>query len=146
MYPSKTPIANAWVAENLDLPRFEINKYTIKKEWKHLQDLLIEVDYSKEISILVGVEFPHLHLSRNIRIEKETEPIAILIPLGWVLMERKGNGDWVNTNLFLNETDNLSRMVEQFWVMESYGTNSKDSISLKPLQEQKGSGTSRKYG
>ena len=51
-------------------------------------------------------------------------------------MRGKGNGDCVNTNLLLNETDNLSRTAEQFWAMKSYGTVSKDSISLKPLQEQ----------
>ena len=83
--------------ENADLPRFKINKNTIKKEWKHLQALPIEVDNSKEISILIGADFLHLHLSRSARIGKETEPIAILTPLGWVLMGRKGNGDCVNT-------------------------------------------------
>ena len=119
------------------MPRFKINKNTIKKEWKHLQDLPIEVDNSKEISILIGADFPHLHLSRSVRIGKETEPIAVLTPLGWVLMGGKGNGDCVNTNLLLNEVDNLSRTVEQFWAMESYGTVSKDSVPLKPLQEQR---------
>ena len=31
--------------------------------------------------------------------------------------------------------DNLSRTVEQFWAIESYGTVGKNSISIKPLQE-----------
>ena len=133
MHASKIPIANAWLVENLDLPRFKINKNTIKQEWKHLQDLPIEVDNSKEISILIGADFPHLHLSRNVRIGKETEPIAILTPLEWVSVGGKENSDCVNTNMILNETDNSSRTVEQFWAMESYGTISKDSISLKPF-------------
>ena len=47
-------------------------------------------------------------------------------------MGGKGNSHCVNTNLILNEADNLSRTVEQFWAMESYGTVSKDSISPKP--------------
>ena len=38
---------------------------------EHLQDLLIEVDNSKEISILIGADFPFLHLSHNVRIGKE---------------------------------------------------------------------------
>ena len=33
-------------------------------------------------------------------------------------MGEKRNGDCVNTNLPLNEADNLSRTVEQFWAME----------------------------
>ena len=133
MHASKIPIANAWLVENLDLPRFKINKNTIKQEWKHLQDLPIEVDNSKEISILIGADFPHLHLSRNVRIGKETEPIAILTPLEWVSVGGQENSDCVNTNMILNETDNSSRTVEQFWAMESYGTISKVSISLKPF-------------
>ena len=62
---------------------------------------------------------------------------AILTPLGWVLMGGKKNGPCVNTNLLLNKTDKLSQTVEQFWAIESYGTVSKDGISLKPLQRQK---------
>ena len=58
--------SNAWVVENLDLPRFKINKNTIKKEWKHLPDLPTGVDNSKEISILIEADFFHLHLSRNV--------------------------------------------------------------------------------
>ena len=47
LHPSKIPIVKAWVIENLDLPRLKINKNTIKKEWKHLQDLPIEVNLYK---------------------------------------------------------------------------------------------------
>ena len=43
-YPSKISISNASIVENLDLLRFKINKNTIKKEWKHIQDLPTEVD------------------------------------------------------------------------------------------------------
>ena len=32
LHPSNIPISNAWVVENLDLPRFRINKITIKKD------------------------------------------------------------------------------------------------------------------
>ena len=105
LHSSKIPISNAWLVENLDLPRFKINKNTIKNEWKHLQDLLIEVDISKEISILIGADFHFLHLSYNVRIGKEMRQemrhkrwdIAILTPLGWVLMGGEGNGDCINT-------------------------------------------------
>ena len=58
--------------------------------------------------ILIGADFPHLHLNHNIRIGKETEPKVILTPLGWVLKGGKGNSDCVNTNLLLNEMANLS--------------------------------------
>ena len=85
-HPSKLPISNAWVIDSLDLPRFRINKDTFRNRWTHLQDIEIEVDDTQEISILIGADFPQLHVSQDVRIGKENEPIAILTPLGWVLM------------------------------------------------------------
>ena len=48
-HPSQILISNAKVVEHLDLPRFKINRNTISKQWKHLQDIQIEIDNSQEI-------------------------------------------------------------------------------------------------
>ena len=40
-------------------------------------------------------------------------------------------------NLSDNLTDNLSQTVPQFWAMESYGTVSEHSVSLKRLHKQR---------
>ena len=60
--PSKILVSNAWVVENLDLLRFTFNNNTIKKQWNYLQDIQIEADNSKEISILIVADYPHLHI------------------------------------------------------------------------------------
>ena len=60
--PSKILVSNAWVVENLDLLRFTFNNNTIKKQWNYLQDIQIEVDNSKEISILIVADYPYLHI------------------------------------------------------------------------------------
>ena len=77
-HPSKILILSAWVVENLDLPRFKINSNTtINKQWNHLQDIQIEVDNFQEISILMSADYSHLHISQDVRIGNDSEPIAI---------------------------------------------------------------------
>ena len=134
---SKILILNAWVVENLDLPRFTINSNTINKQWNHLQDIQIEVDNSQEISVLISADYPHLHISQDVRIGNNNEPIAISTPLGWVLLSGKSRTNYVRTNFMVKETELLSNTVERFWSLESYGTCQKDDVSVLPLQEGK---------
>ena len=46
-------------------------------------------------TILIGADFPQLHLYRDIKIGKDNEPIAIQSTLGWVLLG--GNDNIKNT-------------------------------------------------
>ena len=39
----------------------------INKQCNHLQDVQIEVDNSQEISILIGADYPYLHINRDRR-------------------------------------------------------------------------------
>ena len=61
-----------------------------------------------EISILIGSDFPQLYVSQDIGIGKVNEPIAIVTPLGWVLMVEKGKTNHLSSNVMANETENLS--------------------------------------
>ena len=135
-HPSKILILSAWVVENLDLPRFKINSNTtINKQWNHLQDIQIEVDNFQEISILMSADYPHLHISQDVRIGNDNEPIAISTLFGWVLLGGKSRTNYVQTNFMVKETELLSNTVEKFWSLESYGTCQKN-VSVLPLQEQ----------
>ena len=88
-HPSKILILNSCVVEHLDLPRFKINSNTINKQWNHLQDVQIEVDDSQEILIVIGADYPHLHMSQDVQIGNDDKPIAISTLLGWVLLGGK---------------------------------------------------------
>ena len=134
---SKIRISNAWVVENLDLPQFTINSNTINKQWNHLLDIQIEVDNSQEISVLIGADYLHLHISQDVRIGNDDGPIAISTPLGWVLLGGKSKTNYVRTNFMVTEAELLSNTVERFWLLESYGTCQKDDVSVLPLQERK---------
>ena len=86
---------NAWVVENLDLPQFKINSSRINNQWNHLHDIQIEVDTFQEISILIGADYPHLHISQDVRIGNDDEPIPISTPLGWVLLGGKSRTNYI---------------------------------------------------
>ena len=136
-HPSKILISNACVVEHLDLPRFKINSNTINKQWNHLQDVQIEVDDSQEILIVIGADYPHLHISQDVRIDNDDKPIAISTLLGWVLLGGKSRKNYVRANFIVKETELLLNTVKTFWSLESYGTCQKDDVSALPLQEQK---------
>ena len=91
----KILISDAWVVENLDLPQFKINSSRINNQWNHLQDIQIEVDTFQEISILIGADYPHLHISQDVRIGNDDEPIPISTPLGWVLLGGKSRTNYI---------------------------------------------------
>ena len=74
-YPPKIQISNAWLVENLNLLRFKINSNTINKQWNHLQDIQVEVDNSREILVLVDVDYPHLHVNQDVRLGNDDEPL-----------------------------------------------------------------------
>ena len=135
-HPSKILISNTWVVENLDLVWFKINSNTINKQWNHLQDIQMEVDNSQEIPILIGADYPHLHISQDVQIGNNDEPIAISTPLGWVLLGGKSGTNYIQINFMVKETEFLLNTVERFWSLESYGPCQKDNVSVLPFQEQ----------
>ena len=86
---------------------------------------------------MIGADYPHLHISQDVQIGNDDEPIAISTLLGWVLLGGKSRTNYVRTNFMVKETELLSNTVEKFWSLESYGTCQKDDVSVLPLQEQK---------
>ena len=120
----------------LDFPCLTINSNTINKQLNHLQDVQFEVDSPQEISILIGADYPHLHISQDVRIGNDDEPIAISTLLIWVLLGGKSRKSFVRTNSIVKKTERLPNTVESFWSLESCGTCQKDVISVLPLQER----------
>ena len=68
-----------------------------------------------------------LHLQYNIRVRNFGAPVAVKTTLGWVLIGEKRSNP-VNTNIVstnklnINYDDDLNKLVEKFWFVESYGT------------------------
>ena len=85
---------------------------------------------------MIGADYPRLHISQNVRIGNDDQPIAISTLFGWVLLRGKGRTNYVRTNFMVKETELLSNTVVKFWSLESYRTYQKDDVSVLPLQEQ----------
>ena len=87
-HPSKILISNAWVVENLDLPRFKINS-TINKQWNHLQDIQIEVDNSQEIINFDRCRLPTLAYKPKCANRQRRSTYSYINPLWMGFIERK---------------------------------------------------------
>ena len=84
-------MTNVWVVENLKSPKQKIDIEDLKGSCQHLRDLDLTSIDGNDAAILIGTDFPQLHLYRDIKIGKDDEPIAIQSTLGWVLLGGKDN-------------------------------------------------------
>ena len=76
---------------------------------------------------------------RDIRIGKDRESIAIQSTLGWVFLGGKDNNkNFISSNFFKSYTiPPLDQIVENFWEIESYGTNHQETSSSFSKEEQR---------
>ena len=90
-HPDPFKMTNVWVVENLKSPKKKIDIEDLKGSYQHLRDLDLTSIDGNDAAILIGTDFPQLHLYRDIKIGKDDEPIAIQSTLGWVLLGGKDN-------------------------------------------------------
>ena len=123
-------IKDAWVVEELNVPYHRRNVSKLKEKYKHLKDVDLPQLNSDDVTILIGLDAPKLHIQVNSRIGNKNEPIAIETFLGWTVMggRQSSLGNSTSINLLLAEkrqTAELSSILERFWEIESYPTASK---------------------
>ena len=82
-------MSNVWVVDNLRLPKQKIGIEDLKVQ--HMCDTDFSSTDDNDAAILIGVDFPQLHLYRDIKTGKDHESIAIQSTLGWVLLGGKDN-------------------------------------------------------
>ena len=137
-HPEEVNVNNAWVVENLNLPKYQINKKNLQNDFSYLKDIDFDIPINKEISVLIGADLPELHISNEVRRGGHNQPIAISTKLGWVLMGGKSSYQAkINSNFLNIDSCTLENFVEQFWQIESYGTVNKNDPSLLPRNEKK---------
>ena len=79
-------IQNTWVVDSLNLPKYELNHEQLKYEFPHLKNVDFSLPDNSKVSILIGADVPELHICCDVKQVQKKQPIAILSPLGWVLM------------------------------------------------------------
>ena len=115
-HPDPFKMNNVWVVDNLKLPKQKINIEGLKGSYQHLCDLDFTSADDNDATILIGADFPQLHLYRDIKIGKGHEPIAIPSTLGWVLLGGKdSNKNTISSNSLQSfASPPLDQIVENF--------------------------------
>lgn len=125
-HPENVKIENAWVVKDLNLPNSKVSVHEVKDKWPHLRHVDIPEPSNEDVTILIGSDFPHLLFHLDHKSGKPNDPIAVKTKLGWVLMGGRSNSINSSSNLIHTDSSTLSEKVEQFWAIESYGTNKSD--------------------
>ena len=92
-----------------------------------------------QVKLLIGANVPKAHIQIDNRLGPSDGIVAIQTVLGWCVMGpsmlNSCNRD-AHVNLILEEQDQLSRQVEQFWSTESFGVtaNFKKPTSMNDLR------------
>ena len=125
-------MTNVWVVDNLRLPKQKIDIEDLKGSYQHLRDLNLNSTDDSDATILIGADFPQLHLYKDIKIGKDHEAIAIQSTLGWVLLGGKDNNkNNIPSNSFQSYTSPpLDQIIKNFWEIESYENETQRSFQF----------------
>ena len=97
---------------------------------------------SSNVNLLIGTNNTDLLLQRDVRQGETNEPLAIKTCLGWMLMgvySNSSNREKAKSYNHITKVANesLSKEIELFWQIESYGTLSRlDPNLLSPSEQQ----------
>ena len=108
----------------------------VAKDWEHLKNLdFSEVSSKKKVDLLIGSDYPDLHISLKEIRGHPGEPIARLTPLGWTcvgrtkLKEKDKKEVYFNYYCDIEENGNRPFNLEKFWEVEELEANKKNFMS-----------------
>ena len=101
------------------------------KKWPHLQNIKFQSIQRETVDMLIGVDYPELHLSVQEIQSQPGQPFARLTPLGWTCI----GGDSVTRSTHFARTyfaDNkLEDLTQKFWQMEEV-----HECAVKPMKPE----------
>ena len=98
--PDPFTVTNAWVVPNLCVKYRKCNPNPVKLSYIQSRDISIQKLYSRDVTLIIGTDFPRLLLNQEYKEGKYFEPYAIKTYLGWVIMGgNKRLKTSVNSNL-----------------------------------------------
>ena len=128
-------------------PQYLPNNFYSDERYKHLQGFGFKDINADDITIVIGLDNHSALLITDIKHGDETAPVAAKTALGWSIFGKDESDissikpcslqcNHIRVN---NKDDELMKMVEEFWVTESFGTrlhSSKPYSQLDRLLEQ----------
>ena len=84
-------IQNAWVVSDLDINYQNFDIENLKLSNKHLKGINIPPLNPGAVSLIIGTDFPELHMYLDFRSGEPHLPCAVKTKLGWILMGGKNS-------------------------------------------------------
>ena len=111
-----------------------MSSITIKEEiqkYDHLRDLPAPTTVNNDVTLLIGQDNPHILAPLEVRRGSNKEPYAVKTALGWTIngpVDSKKNHQ-KNCFFLQNDTESLQQATEQFWKIDSYGSDKQSLLS-----------------
>ena len=115
----------AYVHPKLHVGAGSYNVVALKRKFKHLQSLPNEHLDLRKVKILLGQNAFSLIRPVEYREGEATDPWAVKTPLGWTLSGPVDKADDEDQSAYFarSEEQELSSQVQNWWAIESYGSN-----------------------
>ena len=132
---------NAFVVDTLNVQPSSFKISLLKNDYPYLRDINFPILNTSNVDLLIGTNNADLLLQRDFRKGETNETLAIKACLEWVLMgvySNNSNRDKAKSYNHITKVSNesLSKDIERFWQIESYGTFSKLGPNLLSPTEQ----------
>ena len=85
-YPKEIAICNAFVVPNLNVIYHKIDINKIRSSFPSFKDIELN---KTDVTILIGADFPKLHIHKDFRYISDKELCTVKTELGWVLLGGK---------------------------------------------------------
>ena len=133
---------NAFVVDTLNVQPNSFRISSLKNNYPYLRDVSYLTLNSSNVDLLIGTNNADFLLQRHFRQGEINEPLAIKTCLGWILMgvySNSSNREKAKSCNHITKVSNesLSKEIEHFWQIISYGAFSKlDPNLLSPTEQQ----------
>ena len=117
---------------NVRYHKIDINK--IRPSFPSFKDIELPKLNKTGVTILIGADFPKLHIHKDFRYISDKDPRAVKTELGWVLLGGKKSSVHVQSNIISTGVKTVD--LETFWSIDSYGTVKKPDRILMTKDEK----------
>ncbi len=126
-------VCGAWVVKDLTIPLKHVSVRKKLGQWPHLCQAPFPEVVRNKLSVLIGTNVQEVFIPLEVKKGDPNELFAIRSCLGWSILGGSASCSdkhQFNLNHVSCEEISLSRQVEDFWRVESYGT---ERQSLNPM-------------
>ena len=132
---------NAFVVDTLNVQPSSFKISSLKNDYPYLRDINFPILNTSNVDLLIGTNNADLLLQRDFRKGEKNETLAIKACLEWMIMSvysNNSNRDKPKSYNHITKVSNesLSKDIERFWQIESYGTFSQLGPNLLSPTEQ----------